>query len=167
MMRTHSSTELQYGVITDHPDEWTEVGGTSHRVGVFPTFHNSAGDFLLSLAAWAHGNRNPRHSMLLLVDDLESMVKLDFDTLQNFRWLLLRGPARRVWTFATLDAEQYGKVLSWIPNFRTRIFGRIGTEQVARALGGGAASALEALWGPNQFSLRENGGWLKFRLPNC
>jgi hypothetical protein len=97
-----------------------------------------------------------------MIDDLEAIAKLDFDALQNFRWLLARGPSRRVWPIVTMDAERYGQVLAWIPLFRTRIFGRIENERVASALGGDKVSALGKLEAPNQFSLRENDSWIRF-----
>jgi hypothetical protein len=50
--------------------------------------------------------------------------------------------------------------------FRTRIFGRIAKDYVASALGSDPASALNRLEAGIQFSLRENGKWLKFWLPS-
>jgi len=163
-MQTHKSSDLQYGVITNHPEEWDGIDETAHRVGIF---QDNAHELLLSLASWAHGSKNTKQSILLLIDDLEFVAKLDFDALQNLRWLLSRGPARRVWTFVTLNAGRYGQVLSWILNFRTRIFGRIEGERIAAALGGDKASALDRLEAGIQFSLRENENWLRFWLPSC
>jgi hypothetical protein len=120
--QTHDPKDVQFGIITDRPDEWGNIEASPQRVGIFSANHTSAQDFLLSLASWAHTNRNTRQCVLLFIDDLEAVAKLDFDVLQNLRWLLLRGPARRVWTIITLNAERYGQVLSWISNFRTRIF---------------------------------------------
>jgi len=165
VVQTHNQNDVQFGVITNHPDEWESLEESPHRVGIFPSHHNSAQDFMLSLASWAHSNKNARQSVLLLIDDLESVASLDFDALQNLRWLLLRGPSRRVWPIITLNASRYGQVLSWIQNFRTRIFGRIENERVAAALGGDKASALDQLQAGIQFSLRENGNWLRFWLP--
>ena len=164
--QTHTSTDVQFGVITAHPDEWDGIEDTHHRVGIFPSHHHSAQDFMLSLASWAHTIKNARQSVLLLVDDLEAVANLDFDALQNFRWLLLRGPARRVWPIITLHAERYGQVLSWLSNFRTRIFGRIANPRVAEALGADKSSGVDRLEARSQFSLRENGGWIQFWLPN-
>jgi hypothetical protein len=166
IQQTHRSENVQYGVITDHPEEWNDIEATAHRVGVFPVTQNTAQDFLHSLASWAHANNKANQSILLLIDDLEAIAKLDFDVLQSFRWLLLRGPARRVWPIITLNAERYGQVLSWIPMFRTRIFGRIAKDHIANALGSDPASALNRLEAGIQFSLRENGKWLKFWLPS-
>jgi hypothetical protein len=165
LVQTHHANDLQYGIISSCPDEWGEIVNTSHRVGIFSTNDSSTQDLILSMASWAHENRNSRQSVLLIVDDLEAIAKLEFDSLQNFRWLLARGPSRRVWPIVTLDADRYGQVLSWIPIFRTRIFGCIQNERVAYALGGDEASAVGRLEAPNQFSLRENDSWIRFRLP--
>lgn len=163
--RTHKESEVQYGVLTNKTQEWHEMENTPHRVGIFDVGHQSSQDFVLSLASWAHSNRNPSQSILALVDDLESVARLDVETLQNFRWLLLRGPARRVWPIITLNADRYGQVLAWIEIFRTRVFGRITNRRVAEALGGDKASAVDQLAAQVQFTLPENGSWLRFWLP--
>jgi hypothetical protein len=165
--KTHSSKDVQFGVITNLPDEWNEVANTPHKAGVFSVHQSGAQDFLLSLASWAHSNKNDRQSVLLLIDDLEAVARLGFDALQNLRWLLLRGPARRVWPLITMNADRYGQVISWIPIFRTRIFGRIENARVAAALGADDASEVASLEAAIQFSLRERREWLRFWLPSC
>ena len=105
----HQPEELQFGVLTNHPDEWSSLEGIPNNVGVFPLYHQSAEDFILSLASWAHGNKSSQQSVLLLLDDLEAATNLDFDAKQNLRWLFLRGPARRVWPIITLNPESNGK----------------------------------------------------------
>jgi hypothetical protein len=167
VQQTHHSEDVQFGVITDHPDQWENIEVTSHRIGVFPAHHKSAQDFIRSLTSWAHANNNSGQSIVLLIDDLESVAKLEPDMIQNLRWLLLRGPARKVWPVITINAERYGQVLAWIPMFRTRIFGKITNAQTAEVLGGDSASVLDQLEAGTQFSLRENGKWLKFWLPSC
>lgn len=165
--KTHDSQDVQFGVITNHPDEWDAIENTTHRAGIFSVQHSSTQDFLLSLASWAHSNKNNKQSVVLLIDDLEAVANLDFDALQNLRWLLLRGPARRVWPIITMNANRYGQVISWIPIFRTRIFGRIENERIATALGADAASGVNRLEAKIQFSLRERREWLRFWLPSC
>jgi hypothetical protein len=163
--QTHKESDVQFGVITKRMEEWEAREQTPHQVGVFDVNHSAAQDFILSLASWAHSNKSARQAVLLLIDDLESIARLEFDALQNFRWLLLRGPSRRVWPLITMNAERYGQVLAWIEIFRTRIFGRIENGRVAEALGGDPASALDQLEAGKQFSLRENGNWLRFHVP--
>jgi len=99
----HEPGEVQFGVISNYPDEWEHLAGFEHCIGIFPTYHDSAVDFLSSLSGWAHANKGSQQSILLLIDDLESMNDLDFETRQDLRWLLLRGPARRVWPISVAD----------------------------------------------------------------
>lgn len=164
--QTHKPEDVQFGVVTSRMDEWESMEVTSHHVGIFSPHQTGTQDFLLSLASWAHSNKNTSQSVLLLIDDLESVASLDFAALQNLRWLLLRGPSRRVWPIITMNAERYGQVLSWIQIFRTRIFGHIENERIAVALGGDKISALNQLEAGIQFSLRENGNWLRFWFPS-
>lgn len=167
VMQTRKSTDVQFGVITNYPDEWESIEATPHRVGIFPVGHKSTQDFIQSLASWAHANKNTHQCVLLLVDDLESIASLDLETVRNFRWLLLRGPARRVWPIVTLNAPRYGQVISWVQNFRTRVFGRVANARVAEALGGDPASMLGQLEAGIQFCMREKDDWLGFWLPSC
>lgn len=174
VIQTHHATDVQFGVITNYPDEWERIPATPHRVGIFPVGHQGTHEFMKSLAAWAHSNKNTHQCVLLLVDDLESVASLDLETIQHFRWLLLRGPARRVWPIITLNAPRYEQVISWLQNFRTRVFGRVANLQVAEALGGEKASALSQLEAGIQFCMREKDprsnsvdNWLRFWLPSC
>lgn len=159
--RMHAPADLRFGVITDYPDEWEDLRGLPHCAGVFPTYQGGATDFLLSLAGWAHAHKRAQQAHLLLIDDLESLTGMDADARQNLRWLLLRGPARRVWPIATLNAERVGQVRPWLEAFRTRLFGR------ARK-GQGLAdpqAGLESLLAGVQFSLQQGSRWLRFWTP--
>ena len=167
VIKTHRAEDVQFGVVTNYPDEWDRIEATPHRAGIFAVGHPGTQEFMKSLASWAHSNKNTHQCVLLLVDDLESVASLDLETLKDFRWLLLRGPARRVWPIVTLSAPRYGQVISWLQNFRTRVFGRVANTQVAEALGGNNASVLTQLEARIQFSLREKDNWLRFWLPSC
>ena len=164
VQQTHRAENVQFAVITHRPDEWEDFPSTDHGVGIFLANHKAAQELLFSLSSWAHVNKS-KQSVLLLIDDLEAITKMDDEALQNFRWLLLRGPAHRAWPILTMNPEKYGAVLPWIPLFRTRIFGRIEKQQIAQAVGADASSVLEKLEAGIQFSLRENGNWLRFWLP--
>jgi len=165
--RTHQPDAMQIAVITRHTGEWDKLMVSPLLTGIFSPGHNGAQDLILSLASWAHSNGNGRQSVLLLIDDLESATQMDFETVQQLRWLLLRGAARKVWVFVTLNAERYAAVIPWLPSFRTRLFGRITEERLAGALGADKASGVDRLEARIQFSLRENGNWLQFWLPSC
>lgn len=166
VQQTHRAENVQFGVITHKPDEWEDIPATNHCLGIFSANHNAAQDFLIWLSSWAHTNKS-RQSVLLLIDDLEAVTKMDSDALQNLRWLLLRGPSHRAWPIVTMNAERYSETLAWIAMFRTRIFGRIEKKHIADAVGADQASELDQLEAGIQFSLRENENWLRFWLPNC
>ncbi|MFZ5821909.1 MAG: hypothetical protein ACOYYJ_18620 [Chloroflexota bacterium] len=159
----HPPEEAQFGVLTAHPDEWQGFAELPQCAGVFPVYHNAGVDFLYSLSGWAHANKGGRQSVLLLLDDLENMERVDFDVRQTLRWLLLRGPARRVWPVVTVNAERGRQVQAWMEAFRTRIYGRI--RQLPPELEEGNLSLFQSLKPGLQFAMREGDGWLKFWIP--
>ena len=161
----HAPGEVQFGVVTNYPDEWGHLAELEHCLGIFPTYHDSAIDFISSLSGWAHANKGSQQSILLLVDDLESMEQIDFDARQTLRWLLLRGPSRRVWPLISMNAQRTAQVEPWLDAFRTRIFGSIQDDRTAEGLTGIPGSTLEHLRAGLQFALREGSDWLKFRIP--
>ncbi len=162
--RMHPPEDVQFGVITAYPDEWECFVDIPHSAGVFPVYHPSAMDFLYSLSSWAHTNKGGQQSVVLLLDDLESMEQVDFDARQTLRWLLLRGPARRVWPVVTVNAERPSQVETWLEAFRTRVFGH--TEGNHPDLfGRGDESVFQSLKAGLQFVLREGEDWMKFWIP--
>lgn len=162
--KMHQPEELQFGILTSHPDEWSSLESIPNNVGIFPLYHRSAEDFILSLASWAHGNKTSQQSVLLLLDDLEAATNLDFDAKQNLRWLFLRGPARRVWSFNTLNPNRMENIVPWLDAFHTRIFGHIQDPGHTRNLGAETAN-LGSLNIGTQFALREGDNWLRFWIP--
>jgi hypothetical protein len=152
-------------VLTSHPDEWNGLESVPNNVGVFPLYHQSAEDFILSLASWAHGNKTSQQSVLLLLDDLEAASNLDFDARQNLRWLLLRGPARRVWPIITLNPNRMENIMPWLDAFRTRILGPMQNQRHIEQLDAVSAE-LESLHSGSHFTLREGESWLRFWIPS-
>ena len=161
----HQPEQLQLGVVTSHPDEWNGLEEIPNNVGIFPTYHQSAEDFILSLASWAHGNKSSKQSILLLIDDLEAIAKMDFDAQQNLRWLLLRGPARRVWPIVTINPNRMENTQPWLEAFHTRVFGPIQNIHLARQVDAENAN-LDSLNIGTQFALREGDHWLHFWIPS-
>jgi hypothetical protein len=163
---THAPKEVQYGVITEHPEDWESLQGTPHRVDIFPSYKNTAQDFLSSLDDWAHSNHGEQQSVLLLVDDLSAIMKMDIEARQSLRWLLLRGPSRRVWPIVTLNPDRLQEVHPWTSFFHTRLFGRIADPKHVNELAGGSRPRLESLAAGTEFMIREGNDWLKFWIPS-
>lgn len=160
----HQPEKLQFGALTSHPDEWNGFEKVSNNVGVFSIHHRSSEDFILSLASWAHGNKSSRQSVLLLLDDLEAITHMDMDAVQNLRWLLLRGPSRRVWPIITLSTQHIGNMEPWLDSFRTRILGNIQDSNITQKLDARQAN-LDTLITGSEFALREDEHWLRFWIP--
>jgi hypothetical protein len=161
----HQPDDLQFGVLTNHPDEWSTMEGIPNNVGTFPLHNQAAEDFILSLASWAHENKTSQQSVLLLLDDLETASNLDFDARQNLRWLLLRGPARRVWPIITLNPQRMENILPWLDAFRTRVFGVMHDPRQIQQLDAVSAE-LGTLNSGSHFTLREGESWLRFWIPS-
>lgn len=159
----HSPDSVQYGVVTTTPDEWKNLYGSENNAGIYQTSEENTSELLQSLVTWAHNNRGEGQSILLLIDDLEPLTKLDERTQQNLRWLLLRGPSRRVWTFATLNASHVQEQKEWLDFFRTRLFGSVENSEQAILLTGN--SPLNHLSAGDEFAMREGNQLLKFWLP--
>ncbi len=135
-------------------------------MGIFPTFHKDADNLILSLADWAHNNRSEKRFALLLIDDLEAVTEMNDAVQQNLRWLLLRGPNRRVWPLVTLNAGRQDKVLPWLDAFRTRLFGSLKNLRNAEAILPTGGAGLHLLEPGLEFILYENRQWVKFWIPS-
>lgn len=160
----HQPEQLQFGALTSHPDEWEAFEESQNNVGVFSIHHRSSEDFILSLASWAHGNKSSKQSVLLLIDDLEAAASMDTDAVQNLRWLLLRGPSRRVWPIITLSSQHLVSMSPWLEAFRTLILGNMQNINHIRKLEAGEAD-LRSLASGSEFALREGNHWLRFWIP--
>jgi hypothetical protein len=163
---THRPENVQYGVVTRHPEDWGAADDSPNSVGVFPAESPGAEEFIHSLFEWAHSNHGDRQSVLLLIDDLSALAALDAETRQQLRWLLLRGPARRAWPIVTINPRRVPDVHPWTAFFHTRLFGRIGDPGDISNLAGGAKPRLEGLVAGSEFMLREGSDWLKFWIPS-
>lgn len=162
----HSASEVQYGVITARPEEWEALEGSPNLVEVFPAHEPGAAEFIHTLAEWAHSNRKERQSVLMLIDDLSALMSLDESARQDLRWLLLRGPSRRVWPVVTLNPRRAPDVHPWTSFFHTRLFGQVADPRDLNDLAGGSKPRLEHLNPGSEFMLREGSDWLMFRIPS-
>jgi hypothetical protein len=89
---------------------------------------------------------------------------MEMDAVQNLRWLLLRGPSRRVWPIITLNSDRIRNMEPWLEAFRTRIFGNINNPNIVRKLRVEQAD-LETLTSGSEFTMSEGDHWLRFSIP--
>lgn len=164
MGELHDPNDVQWGVITAYPKEWQGFEQTTHCAGIFPFADKSATDFIMSVGEWAHTNKS-RQSVVLLLDDLTRFDDSDPEVKDTLRWLLLRGPARRVWPIVSLNPTQSEDILPWLEFFRTRIFGAIKDPRLAETVTRSAGGELESLVTGSQFAMLEGSHWLRFWIP--
>lgn len=161
----HSPSAVQYGVITPRPNEWKNFHGNQTNVGIYLTQDDNAEELLQSLVTWAHNNKGEQQSILLLIDDLEAVTKLKQQVEQNLRWLLLRGPSRRVWPIVTLNAARAQTMNAWLQFFRTRLFGHVEDPMEANFVAGSSNHTLNHLRAGSQFAMREENKLINFWAP--
>lgn len=161
----HLAAQVQYAVITQYPSEWNMFANSNSSVGIHEARNSSTENFLQALTTWAHNNKGEGQSILLFIDDLEVITKLDGQAEQNLRWLLLRGTSRRVWTFVTLNASRAQEMDAWLDFFRTRLFGHIENASDAQSVAGEADDVFTKLLEGSEFTMREGNKWLNFWVP--
>jgi hypothetical protein len=161
---SHSPSVVQSGIITPYPGEWKNFQGNQSTVGIYSAQEDAARELLQSLVTWAHNNKGEGQSILLLIDDLEAITKLDQQTEQNLRWLLLRGPSRRVWPIVTINASRARNLETWLEFFRTRIFGCTRDASDSHFIASDPNKVFDNL-AVSQFTMREGNNWLDFWAP--
>ncbi len=160
--RVHDPQTVQLGIVTNRPQEWESLSNLPHCLGVLPAQEAGSAEFITALHDWAHNNRRDSQFILLLIDDLSAIDGKEFKADQALRWLLLRGPSRRVWPIVTLTSNRAGPILPWLDFFRTRIFGKCKPSEGRDILIRDGANELESLLPNAQFALREGRNWLRF-----
>ena len=161
----HLPSQVQYAVVTPYPDEWSNFASSNSCVGIHETRNSSTENFLQALVDWAHNNKGEEQSVLLFIDNLEAITKLDGRAEQNLRWLLLRGASRHVWIFVSLNTSRAQDFDSWLDFFRTRLFGHIQDMNDAQSVAGVPDEVFGNLLEGSEFTMREGDKWLKFWIP--
>jgi hypothetical protein len=164
--QTHDPDQVRYAVLADRPEEWESIGQSAHCEAILGFQQPLTTSYVSSLVNWAHSNKRDEQYVLLLVDGLEG---LDADSTlhQSLSWLLLRGPARRVWPMVTLKATRASAVNEWLPAFRTRLCGHIAADRDVTHIAGSTETSFEGLKSGSQFAMREHKTWLPFWLPRA
>jgi hypothetical protein len=157
--------DIQFGVLTPFPEEWTTLESLPNGLGIWPAYHPSAHNFLSQLVGWAETLPETRQAVLLLVDGLDLLAGSGFQSQQDLRWLLMYGPERQVWPVVTINPGRLSHLQTWLDYFHTRILGQIKHAHNARLLLDNPEVDLANLLPGTQFGLSQPDGWLKFLLP--
>jgi len=157
--------EIQFGVLTPFPEEWTGLEAQPNCMGIWPACHLATSDFLSQMVSWADVLPSSRQAVLVLFDGLDLLTSSNNKVQHDLRWLLLHGPERHVWPVVTVNPGRLIHLETWLNYFQTRILGQVKRPQTARLLVGDPEIDLAALLPGIQFGLSRPEGWLIFRLP--
>lgn len=100
--------EIEFVVFTNNVEEWdflmnkTSKIKNSPCIGVIPFWSDVADQVLLALASWVHDGFHPNHSVVVLIEGIDNILKLDFDAKQNFNYILVNGGNKRVFAVGTV-----------------------------------------------------------------
>ncbi len=171
-LRLASPREIQIGVVTAHPEEWADLfdpyQGVKHSLGIYPWNHDSLSSLINSLAGLVEDRFTGRRNgpmVLLIIEDLSQVETLETSDQMTFHWLLENGAQVGVWPVASALAGQATSLPYWVDVFRTRLFGRIASPEVARQLA--IYPDLEAgqLMAGSEFCTRLDNAWMSYWVP--
>jgi len=164
--RIHSSNDVGFSIIARDLSEWKAYEHSGKCANLLSPGDPNVVSVLHSLVTWAHLNKGADQISLLLIDHLETLLEIP-ETQPDLRWLLLRGPARRVWPIVTIDSSLAvsNRFQPWLEAFHTRLFGYIHNDVEVQTLTGMANISLPYLMSGFQFVMREGNDWVPFWIP--
>lgn len=157
--------EIQFGVLTPFPEEWSALETLPNCLGIWPVHHPAAGTFLSHLISWADVLPQSRQVVLVMFDGLDLLAASGFQVRHDLRWLLMHGPEQQIWPVVTVNPGRLNRIDTWLDFFETRILGQVKRSQTARLLVDDPEIDLAELLPGKQFGLSRRAGWLKFWLP--
>jgi hypothetical protein len=162
---SHDTENLQFSICTETPHEWSGLDSLPHCAGLASVRGDDGRELVHSLYAWAHENPRAQQVVLFLLDGLDKAGDWDEVTKSQLRWLLLRGPSRRIWPILTVNATLFPDVKEWLPSIHTFIHSKVSDTSLAEMLSGGSNAKLGALRAGMDFTMKEGTQWLKFWIP--
>ena len=164
--QAHSPNEVSFSIIASDLSEWKAFQHSRNCANLLSPSEPNVVSALHSLVEWAHSNKGAEQISLLLIDHFETLLEIP-ETQTDLRWLLLRGPSRRIWPIVTISSSIAVSKLfrPWLEAFRTRLFGYIHDDHEAQILTGLSNISFTNLMPGFQFVMREGNDWLPFWIP--
>ncbi len=171
-MMLSSPHQLRAVVLSTKPEDWQGLQATYDRryfEAVESSYSDEAVRKLDQLMIRAEQRRYGRELgavILLLIDDLAQVLKMNQETRSGLAWLLREGAATRVWTVATLDSQHVLQQPDWMHAFQTHLVGRIGDGAVGLRVSRSRLLEPAHLAHQDQFAVRIGGEWKLFWSPS-
>ncbi|OJX46031.1 MAG: hypothetical protein BGO78_03865 [Chloroflexi bacterium 44-23] len=173
LQQMNSAFEFQYIVISDLPEKWMSKiheydCNYDFCAGVVGGDEESAEDWIIYLAQKVeqrHQKNLERATIILFVDDLAMVERMDTQTRKNFEWLVKYGASVNIWVFAGLDFLKINQPMLFIETFKSRIFGQMDPVFSPFLSGFVSESQISALQIRNKFLAKIGVNWIPFWAP--
>jgi hypothetical protein len=166
-----SPYQLRSVVLSTVPEEWEVLRATYDR-RYFEAVHSSYSDdavhWIKQLMIRTEQRRYGRELgavVLLLIDDLEQVLRMDAEVRDGLLWMIREGAANKIWTVATLNSHHVLEHADWIHAFQTHLLGRIGQSSIGQRVSRSLLLQPSNLAEREQFAVRISGEWKLFWAP--
>lgn len=162
--------QLEILVLSGQPEKWTHFErfpGEPNLV-IIPAYEREAGAAILRCSRMLDqrmNGRRPSELMLILIDDLTTFSRSDFDVQIGLQYVARQGPHNQMWTLAGIDAGLAQECDRFLPSFQTRILGQIADPFQAGWLANRQAPDTAQFHPSQQFCVCIRDQWVNFWLP--
>lgn len=106
-------TDIEFLILTSNPDHWKFLYNMSPTamqqtpcIAVALIGSDLADQLILTLASWVNGAKKAGKTVLVLVDDVSKMFDMDFNVVQNMKYILHNGGRRSVFVIGTSHEQR-------------------------------------------------------------
>jgi hypothetical protein len=127
-----NDSKVEFVVLTNNVEDWGDLNqygmgmmGNTSCIGIIPFNSELANTVLLGLCQWIHeAHTSSKSPVIVLVDGMEVLQKMDIDFRTNFRYLLTQGHRKNVYVIGTASKKNFAQVQDWLDGFHYEINGR-------------------------------------------
>lgn len=108
IMNYKGKEEMEFIVFTNNHEEWEFLAKQANSkkdmpcIGVIPFWDDLADQILLELAGNMSKGIRPNHSVIVLIEGVQNVLKMDLSARQNFHHIFVHGKDRRVCAVGTV-----------------------------------------------------------------
>lgn len=166
---------VQMLIVTCDPPAWQEwiqaQGYERYCMGIIAAENADAQrEWILQLGDWTEQRREGQRSgppVLLVMDTLSFLPRLDYDVRLNFDWLVKEGPAAQIWPLAAISSDLALALGArrMLRAFRTRVFGFTADPAFYVQQANIPQTDAQNFGRPGEFAVQLGGEWMRFHLP--
>lgn len=172
----NSPRQVQFLILSCEPQGWkkwvAEQGFQRFSIAIESAEDEVVRDWVLRLADWTEQRRLGERggpAVLLVMDTLSFLPRLEYDVRLNFEWMAKEGPQAAIWPLAAISID-LAKALSGrrlLRAFKTRVLGYAAHAEDYIQLENLSEEDASNAHHPGQFMVQAGEGWLRFRSPGA